>query len=150
MTGRALVAGLFAALLMVSGPTVAQSPAPTVKVYKSPTCGCCAKWVKHLQDNGFTTEVTEIADLTEIKKQQKVPNKARSCHTATVGGYVLEGHVPAADVQRLLKERPSILGLAVPGMPIGSPGMEVPNMTPKPYNVVSFDEAGETQVFASH
>ena len=150
MTCRALVAALFAALLVVGEPTVAQSPAPTVHVFKSATCGCCANWVKHLQQNGFTTTVTEMADVTEIKDQQKVPNKARSCHTATVDGYVLEGHVPAADVQRLLKERPSILGLAVPGMPIGSPGMEVPNMAPKPYNVVSFDKEGQIQVFASH
>jgi hypothetical protein len=128
----------------------AQRPAPVVQVYKSPTCGCCALWVKHLQDAGFTTKVTEIEDLTDIKTKNGVPARAQSCHTAIVDGYVLEGHVPAADVQRLLKERPAVLGLAVPGMPIGSPGMEVPNMKAQPFNVVSFNKQGQLQVFASH
>ena len=126
------------------------SPGPLVDVYKDPTCGCCTNWVKHLQDNGFTTKVTEASNLADIKKQKGIPSQAQSCHTATVDGYVLEGHVPAADIRRLLKERPAVLGLAVPGMPIGSPGMEVPNVKAQAYNVVTFDKQGQVKVYASH
>lgn len=120
-----------------------------VEVFKSPTCGCCSLWVKHLEQNGFTAKVTEMDDLSSLKKKHGVPAKASSCHTALVNGYVLEGHVPAADVKRLLMERPAVAGLAVPGMPVGSPGMEV-GSTVQPYNVLSFDKAGETKVFASY
>jgi hypothetical protein len=123
---------------------------PLVQVYKTPTCGCCANWVKHLQDNGFATRVVDLEDLTAIKTGNQVPRAAQSCHTATVGGYVLEGHVPAADVKRLLKDRPAVLGLAVPGMPIGSPGMEVPGVKAQAYNVMSFDRKGQLTVYASH
>jgi hypothetical protein len=143
------LAGTFA----VIGRAAAQRPAaqgPLVEVYKDPTCGCCTNWVKHLQDNGFTTRVTESSNLAELKKKNGIPQQAQSCHTGLVDGYVLEGHVPAADVKRLLKERPAVLGLAVPGMPIGSPGMEVPNVKPQPYNVVTFDKAGQIKVYASH
>ena len=120
-----------------------------VEVFKSPTCGCCSLWVKHLEQNGFTAKVTEMDDLSSLKKKHGVPAKASSCHTALVNGYVLEGHVPAADVKRLLMKRPAVAGLAVPGMPVGSPGMEV-GSTVQPYNVLSFDKAGETKVFASY
>jgi hypothetical protein len=106
--------------------------------------------VKHLQQFGFTTQVQEMDDVSPVKAEYKVPAGAQSCHTAVVGGYVIEGHVPAADVQRLLRERPAVLGLAVPGMPIGSPGMEVPNMKPAKYDVVSFDKQGQLRVYASH
>ena len=128
----------------------AQAKGPLVDVVKDPTCGCCANWVKHLQDNGFTTKVTESSNLADLKKQKGIPQQAQSCHTATVDGYVLEGHVPAADIRRLLKERPAVLGLAVPGMPIGSPGMEVPNVKAQAYNVVTFDKQGQLKVYASH
>lgn len=138
------------AVVSVAGATFAQKPAPTVQVYKSPTCGCCANWVKHLQQHGFTTRVTDTADVASIKAQRGVPARVQSCHTAVVDGYVLEGHVPAADVQRLLKERPAVVGLAVPGMPIGSPGMEVPGQKPQAYDVVAFDKQGQTRTFASH
>jgi hypothetical protein len=94
--------------------------------------------------------VTDTEDVGAIKQKHGVPPKAQSCHTAIVGGYVLEGHVPAADVQRLLREKPAVTGLAVPGMPIGSPGMEVPNMTPQKYDVIAFDKQGQLKVFASH
>ena len=147
---RALAAGLIGVLMSVGGIVIAQKPAPTVQVYKSPTCGCCALWVKHLEQAGFTTRVTETEDVASIKKQRGVPARAQSCHTAVVDGYVLEGHVPAADVQRLLRERPAIAGLAVPGMPIGSPGMEVPGQRPQAYDVVAFDKQGQTRVYASH
>ena len=145
---------LMAALVSIGGSALAQraasGAAPMVQVYKSPTCGCCANWVKHLQQHGFRTQVTDMENVADIKAQRGVPARAQSCHTAVVDGYVIEGHVPAADVQRLLKERPAVLGLAVPGMPIGSPGMEVPNMKPQPYDVLAFDKQGQLRVFASH
>ena len=136
--------------LSFAGATFAQKPAPTVQVYKSPTCGCCANWVKHLQQAGFTTRVTENDDVASIKTQRGVPARVQSCHTAIVDGYVIEGHVPAADVQRLLRERPAVAGIAVPGMPIGSPGMEVPGQRPQAYDVVAFDKQGQLKVYASH
>jgi hypothetical protein len=147
---KALAAVAAVAVVSVAGATFAQKSAPTVQVYKSPTCGCCANWVKHLQQHGFTTRVTDTNDMASIKAQRGVPARAQSCHTAVVDGYVLEGHVPAADVQRLLRERPAVAGLAVPGMPIGSPGMEVPGQKPQAYDVVAFDKQGQTRVYASH
>ena len=123
---------------------------PMVEVFKSPTCGCCSKWVDHLRAHGFTVRTTETEAIDDIKAKHQIPQSARSCHTALVGGYVVEGHVPAADVQRLLKERPAIAGIAVPGMPIGSPGMEVPGMKAQPFEVVAFTKQGTTRVFASH
>jgi hypothetical protein len=150
MTRHIYLAAVLAALVFAVGPAQAQRPAPTVQVYKSPTCGCCANWVKHLQQHGFRTQVTETEDVAAIKAQHRIPARAQSCHTAVVDGYVIEGHVPAADVQRLLKERPAVIGLAVPGMPIGSPGMEVPNVKPQAYDVVTFDKQGQLKVFASH
>ena len=122
---------------------------PTVEVFKSPTCGCCANWVKHIEANGFATKVTNIEDMAQVKAKYGIPGRLHSCHTAVVNGYVLEGHVPAADVQRLIKERPAVVGVAVPGMPIGSPGMEQGSMV-QPYNVVTFDKQGQTTVFSSH
>lgn len=123
---------------------------PVVDVYKDPTCGCCSKWVDHLEEHGFTVRTTDTRDLTAFKASHGVPPQVRSCHTALVDGYVLEGHVPAADVRRLLDERPAIAGLGVPGMPVGSPGMEVPGTTAQPYDVLAFDEAGSTRVFVTH
>lgn len=153
MVKRVLAVVLVTAAVSMSGATLAQRqapPGPTVQVYKTPTCGCCANWVKHLQANGFATQVMDLASLDEVKAKHNVPGPAQSCHTATVDGYVLEGHVPAADVRRLLKERPAVLGLAVPGMPVGSPGMEVPNAKPMPYSVMSFDRRGQLTVYSSH
>ena len=146
---RAMLAGVLA-MTVVSVSPLAQSKTGTVAIYKTPTCGCCSLWVKHLQQHGFTTKVTELEDVSAIKTKNGVPARAQSCHTAIVDGYVLEGHVPAADVQRLLKERPAVAGLAVPGMPVGSPGMEVPNVKAQAFQVVSFDKQGGTRVFASH
>ena len=127
-----------------------QQQKPTVEVYKSATCGCCSKWVEHLQANGFTVRTTNREDLTELKAKHGVPRRVQSCHMAVVNGYVVEGHVPAADIQRLLKERPTIVGLAVPGMPIGSPGMEMQGRKAQPFDVLAFDRDGQTRVFASH
>jgi hypothetical protein len=123
---------------------------PLLQVYKDPTCGCCAKWVEHMKNQGFAANVSDVEDINAVKDANGVPQKLRSCHTATVDGYVIEGHVPAADVQRLLQERPAgVVGLTVPGMPVGSPGMEVGNRV-QPYEVLTFDKDGRTHVFASH
>lgn len=150
---RALVIALVTATVSMTGATSGRQQAPQgamVQVYKTPTCGCCANWVKHLQAHGFATQVSELENLSELKAKHNIPGPAQSCHTATVDGYLLEGHVPAADVRRLLKERPAVLGLAVPGMPIGSPGMEVPNVKPTPYDVMTFDRDGQLKVYSSH
>ena len=121
---------------------------PQLTVYKSPTCGCCGKWVEYMQANGFAATVNNLADVTPVKMKHGVPPRLTSCHTTLVGGYVIEGHVPVEDIRRLLKEKPAVVGLAAPGMPAGSPGMDVPNSPP--YDVVSFDKNGQTRVFASH
>ena len=123
---------------------------PTMTVQRDPGCGCCLNWVAHLQRAGFKVLVTESPVMEKVKDQRGVPKDARSCHTGVVDGYVIEGHVPAADIQRLLKERPAVVGLAVPGMPAGSPGMEMSNGRTQPYNVLAFDKAGKTTVFSSH
>jgi hypothetical protein len=120
-----------------------------VEVFKTPTCGCCSLWVEHLKASGFTTKVTDLTNLSPVKAQHQVPGNLQSCHTAVVDGYVIEGHVPAADIQRLLKERPNVAGLAVPGMPAGSPGMEAGGRVDR-YDVVSFTDDGKTAVFASY
>jgi len=146
---KALITAAIAAVISIGGIAAAQRPAPVVEVFKSPTCGCCALWVKHMEANGFRTRVTDVPDMTPVKTKLGVPARAASCHTAVVDGYVLEGHVPAAQVQRLLKERPQVAGVAVPGMPIGSPGMEA-GSTVQPYDVLSFDKQGQTRVFASY
>lgn len=127
---------------------VADPSLPTVTVYKSPTCGCCSAWADHLRQNGFTVETADVQDLSAVKRQYGIPPALQSCHTAVVEGYVVEGHVPAADVKRLLTERPDAAGLTVPGMPIGSPGMEQGDTT-EPYDVLLVHD-GETTVFASH
>jgi hypothetical protein len=118
-----------------------------VHVYKSPDCGCCTKWIDHLRAGGFAVRATDVPDVTPIKLENGVPIRLAACHTAIVGGYLVEGHVPAADIRRLLRERPDIGGLAVPGMPIGSPGME--GASPEPYQVLAFGPRG-VAVFAEH
>ena len=142
---------LLACLLMLGG-TFFIGPvwaATTITVYKSPTCGCCADWVKHLKKNGFAVIVHDTEDMDKIKKTQSVPSDLQSCHTATVKGYTLEGHVPAADIKRLLAEKPEAKGLAVPDMPPGAPGMDQDGRM-EPYNVVLFDAQGHETVYAAH
>ncbi len=119
-----------------------------ITVYKSPTCGCCTKWIDHLEAGGLTVEAVDVENLAWIKKENSVPAQLASCHTALIDGYVIEGHVPVEDVIRLLEERPDVAGLAVPKMPIGSPGMEGPN--PEPYDVLAFTKQGSTHTYASH
>jgi hypothetical protein len=129
----------------------AQRPAATMEVYKSPTCGCCSKWVEHVRAGGITVKVNELSDeaLDAFKEKHGVPRTAQSCHTGLIGGYVIEGHVPVSEVQRLLKERPSVAGIAVGGMPSGSPGMEVPGQKPQTFNVVTFDKQGGLKVYST-
>ena len=138
----------FSAVAVAGARGLAQKGA-AIQVYKDPTCGCCALWVEHLRKAGFSATVTDAADMTAVKDKHGVPRQARSCHTAMVDGYVVEGHVPAEDVQRLLKQRPAVVGLGVPGMPIGSPGMEQGDRV-DPYDVLLFDEAGKATTFAHH
>lgn len=140
---RALV---MAGLLLVLG--CGSGDSTQMIVYKSPTCGCCTKWIEHMQRDGFAVEAKDVRDLAPVKSKNGVPASLEACHTATVGGYVVEGHVPAADIKRLLAERPHVTGIAVAGMPEGSPGMEGPN--PESYEVMAFDGQGGSYVFARH
>ena len=117
-------------------------------VYKDPTCGCCTKWVDLLRTNGFTVTIRNLAELD--RSRYAVPSALRSCHTAIIEGHIVEGHVPIADVERMLKQGGAVNGLAVPGMPIGSPGMEVPGTAPQPFDVIAFDKAGSSRVFATY
>lgn len=119
---------------------------PTITVYKTPTCGCCTDWVDHLRENGFSVVAHDLDDLSPIKAELGIRRELASCHTAVVDGYVVEGHVPADLIARLLTERPAVTGIAVPGMPIGSPGMEGPYS--QRYDVLTFDRDGRTTVFA--
>jgi len=125
-----------------------EARAQSVAVVKSPSCGCCALWVEHLRASGFEVQVTDSEDLDTNARRLGVPDDLRSCHTASVEGYVLEGHVPASDIRRLLADRPDAIGLAVPGMPVGSPGME--QGPPQPFATIMFRRDGRREVFARH
>jgi hypothetical protein len=137
---RAVLLGVsaFAAMGIARGAVAA---GPTVKVSKDPHCDCCNGWVEHLRQAGFVIEVSDVSDINRVKARLGVPSDLAACHTAEVAGYVIEGHVPAAALRRLLNERPGAKGLAVAGMPVGSPGMEVPNTPPDEYDVVLFGAA---------
>jgi hypothetical protein len=137
-------------LFFLASPTWAGDTQPTIEVYKTPTCGCCTKWIDSLRAAGFEVNATDMPDLTALKAMNGVPRKLSSCHTAIVSGYVVEGHVPAADLKRLLEEKPAVAGLSVPGMPLGSPGMEHPDSSRhEAYDVLAFGPDG-VSVFASH
>ncbi|MFT5390560.1 MAG: hypothetical protein ACI8PT_000745 [Gammaproteobacteria bacterium] len=143
------------ALLLVLVPlaVVAQSlpqsqSANEITVYKSPTCGCCAGWAEHLRHNGFHVTTIDQYDLSGIKAQHGITPKLQSCHTAIVNGYAIEGHVPASDILRLLKDRPKALGLTAPGMPMMSPGMS--SGEPRGYDVLLFGPGGETSVYSRY
>jgi hypothetical protein len=140
------LAALALVVALTSSAIDAQKPIP-VQVYKDATCGCCSVWVEHLRRNGFAPTSENVTTITALKDKHGIPQQARSCHTALVGGYVVEGHVPAAEIHRLLKEKPKVAGLAVAGMPIGSPGMEGPNA--RPYDVLTFDKTGKTAVYST-
>ncbi len=133
-------------LLAAQNTEAAQNP--EMKVYKTRTCGCCSLWVNHIKTNGFTVTTEDVPSIAEIKKDLGIPVKLQSCHTGVVGDYVIEGHVPAADIHRLLKERPDAIGLTVPGMPMGSPGMDGP--WSDSYTVYLFRKDGTTEVFSEY
>lgn len=129
---------------------VQQGALPLMTVYKSPNCGCCKLWVDHMQKSGFKVSVIDTEDLNPIKLKLGVPASLGSCHTAKVGDYFVEGHVPASDVKRLLAQKPDALGISVPGMPMGSPGMEVPTGETQPYSVTLVKKDGSESIFSSH
>lgn len=141
-----------AALGLGSPADAASKASPAIEVWKSPTCGCCQKWADYLTENGFTvsTRNTTRSMLNRIKQQVGIAPKLASCHTALIDGYTIEGHVPAADIKRLLRERPDAVGLSVPDMPLGSPGMEQPDGKTEPYEVLLVKNDGSTEIFARH
>lgn len=128
----------------------AQSPWPVMVVTKNASCGCCGAWVDRMREAGFRVEVHDVDDLDPVKTRLGVPAGKGSCHTAEIGGYFVEGHVPAEDIKRLLAEKPRAKGLVLPGMPLGSPGMEVPDGTVQSYTVELIDPQGEATAFARH
>jgi hypothetical protein len=141
---RLVLAGLMATPLVVSSKAAFATEAlPKMVVTKDPLCGCCTAWVEHIRAAGFSVEVTESTEINRVKARLGIPQALASCHTAEIGGYVIEGHVPAPTIKRLLAEKPEGKGLAVPGMPAGAPGMEVEGMEPEAYEVVLFGPAGQ-------
>lgn len=152
MTLRKKAFGLTAAFglnILAGTPLLAAEGTNGIHVYKSPSCGCCSDWVDHLEENGFDIEVTETNDLNQIKIDAGLTPALASCHTAFIGDYVIEGHVPANDIQRLIADAPKAKGLSVPGMPAGSPGMEVGDRKDH-YQVLLFNEQGQSKVFAEY
>jgi len=145
---KSLATTLFATVLAVGAGHVLASPGDVVELYKNPSCGCCGEWAKHMEKNGFKIRVHEVADAGVVREQSGIPATLGSCHTAKVGGYAIEGHVPAADVKRLLKERPKAVGLSAPGMPQSAPGMD--SATNQPYDVLLVKPGGKTEIFAKH
>ncbi len=139
------------ALLLNSSPVLAENTPLEVEVWKSPSCGCCTGWIKHLESAGYAVKAqdTALGILAKIKRQAGLSPDLQSCHTAKIGGYVIEGHVPVEDVARLLKEKPDAVGLTVPGMPLGSPGMDF-GPEKEPYEVLLVMKDGTTKVFAKH
>jgi hypothetical protein len=148
-TRRSFIGALIGLPFAVSATQLSAQPLPVVKVTKDPNCGCCTVWIAHLRASGFVTDVIESAEVNRLKARLGVPRDLTSCHTAEVGGYVIEGHVPASAIKRLLAERPRAMGLAVPGMPAGSPGMEVEGAAPEIYEVILFG-GGERTAFARY
>jgi hypothetical protein len=138
------------ALVSLPGSAVNATPSAAITVYKDPSCGCCTKWVAHLQANGFAPDVRDRSDMDALKDSLGIPSALRSCHTAVAGKYLIEGHVPAVDVKRLLATTPpKVVGLAVPGMPAGSPGMETGGPADR-YDVLAFAPNGSTHVYTRH
>jgi len=148
VAGVLAVTAVSAAITLVVLPPAPPADAPLARVYKNPTCQCCTKWVRHLQRAGFAVTTEHPADLAGIRTDAGVPSEYAACHTAVIEGYVIEGHVPAADIKRLLAERPAARGLAVPGMPVGSPGMEGPDV--EDYRVYLLQADGSASVYSQH
>ena len=136
--------------ILVPNPGLADDGlAKDIVVYKNPSCGCCTKWIRYLEENDYNVTIKDTRDIFEVKSRLGVPEKLAACHTAVIDGYVIEGHLTHRDIKRLLLFRPEVTGIAVPGMPVGTPGMEIGN-TVEPYDVVSFDENGNMKIFVEH
>ena len=148
--GMCTVVFVAANLVALAQQKPVSSRTPIV-VYKTPTCGCCAMWVEHMRQNGFQPEVHDVSasQVRAVSQAAGLKDEGTSCHTAKVGNFIVEGHVPAADVQRMLNEKPAIAGIAAPGMPVGSPGMEMGGRK-DPYNVIAFTKDGKSTVFSKH
>jgi len=144
---RRVLFGVGAAAALAALPGAVRAAGTEVVVYKDPYCGCCGNWADHLRANGFSVTVREVADMAAIKRRAGIPEALESCHTATVAGYLVEGHVPASDIRRMLAEQPAIRGLSAPGMPASAPGMDIPG---EPYAVYAFDARGGVSLYASH
>ena len=159
MTSRIRIVVISAAVLTVFASgcafvaaargNAADQALPAVTTYKDPNCGCCSLWVRHMQDAGFAVTVEDTPDMPAVRTRLGVARHLQGCHTSVIGDYVVEGHVPAGDIKRLLAESPAVKGIAVPGMPMGSPGMEQGGVT-HAYSTLAFDEQGQTTVFARH
>jgi hypothetical protein len=149
MKGNAAVQwfAAFCMVVVLSACSGAKAAEPEMTVYATPTCGCCGAWVDHMRDNGFAVNIVYHDDLTEIRREYQLPWELTSCHLGVVEGYAVEGHVPASVVRRLLSERPEVLGIAVPGMPVGSPGMEHPDGYTTSYEVFTYDASGPLGVY---
>ncbi len=146
---RLLLGG--AVVLGMAGSACAQaSPARNLMVYKTPTCPCCDGWIAHMRQAGFVATVTVLPDLGPLRRERGLPDALASCHSGVIDGYLIEGHVPATDVIRLLDQKPAAIGLAVPGMPLGSPGMETPQGHRDPYATLLVLRGGSTRVFSRH
>ncbi len=139
-----------AAQVIQATPDATPVALPRMAVHKTPSCGCCSVWIEHMKDAGFEVDVHDMVDMGPVKERLGVPYTKGSCHTAEVGGYLIEGHIPAADIKRLLEERPDARGLVLPGMPLGSPGMEVPEGQQQPYTVELVRRDGTTEPFSQH
>lgn len=149
MKRRNFLGTVMAGSAVTALPVFAATSLPVVEVFKSATCGCCGAWVDHMKTAGFSMKVVDVADTTVTRKRYGLPDKFGSCHTGVVSGYVVEGHVPAAEVKRMLVLKPAAIGLAVPEMPVGSPGMEVGDLK-DPYEVFLIDRSGQATVFAHY
>lgn len=148
MIDRRTMIGLLAAAIPAAACSK-PAKATELTIYESPYCGCCGAWVDHLKDSGLKPVVQDMEDVTPIAKRAGVPDRLRSCHTAVIGGYFIEGHVPASDIRKLLRERPEALGVAVPGMPVGSPGMEQGERRDA-YDTLLVLPDGSSRVFVKH
>ena len=147
---KILILSLLLGLIIAACGGAVEATGPEVTVYRSPTWGCCGDWIDYLGENDFRVDVVDTNDLQSIKTQYHVTIELQSCHTAIVDGYVIEGHVPIEEINRLLSEKPDVIGIAVAGMPAGSPGMEIANFADDAYDVISFDEDGFFEIYSSY
>ncbi len=153
MKKTTLIVGLVLSLCLVTAGTMWTlndvNAETTMTVYKSATCGCCKKWITHMEENGFKVEGVDVQNMDAVKQKIGIPGKLASCHTAIVDGYIVEGHVPATDVKKLLAEKKDVLGISVPGMPVGTPGMEMGDRVDR-YDVISFNKEGHLEIWQQY